>query len=233
MTHQRQFVALCDRVVVLRDGAVIASGRAADVAGMGLPEITGDEEGAGEGRRASLEGVSLDVIDGAEVEGRGSGLGGQEGGSGMPGTPSGREKRGDEGSENGDALMNGNGNAIKGVRDGSGGVGGERAGSRAVSRAFSSVKDWEARAIQRAMSSAAEREREVEREGEDVEDGKNGKLVVQEGKATGSVSGRVYLAYAGYVGAAMAWLLMAMFAVGQGLMLGQETSLALVSLRGS
>ena len=48
VTHQRQFLPACDRVVVLRAGRVFADGCFADLARLGLPELAGSEGGAAE-----------------------------------------------------------------------------------------------------------------------------------------------------------------------------------------
>lgn len=47
VTHQRQYLPACDRVLVLRDGQLIAQGTYAELAAAGLPEVvlTGDDVG--------------------------------------------------------------------------------------------------------------------------------------------------------------------------------------------
>lgn len=47
VTHQRQYLPLCDRIVVLREGAIVAQGPYAELAAAELPEVvlTGDDVG--------------------------------------------------------------------------------------------------------------------------------------------------------------------------------------------
>lgn len=56
VTHQRQFLPACDRVVVLRGGRVFADGAYADLAPLGLPELAGSE-----GAMASLDDAAYDA----------------------------------------------------------------------------------------------------------------------------------------------------------------------------
>jgi len=48
VTHQRHFLPLCDRVLVLRDGAVVALGTWTELAALGLPELRSDPPAEGE-----------------------------------------------------------------------------------------------------------------------------------------------------------------------------------------
>lgn len=65
VTHQRQFLPACDRVVVLRGGRVFADGAYAELAPLGLPELAGSE-----GAMASLDDAAYDA--------EGVGAGGQD-----------------------------------------------------------------------------------------------------------------------------------------------------------
>ena len=56
MTHQRQFLPACDRVVVLRGGRVFADGTFAELAPLRLPELAGSE-----GAAASLDDAAYDA----------------------------------------------------------------------------------------------------------------------------------------------------------------------------
>ena len=56
VTHQRQFLPACDRVVVLRGGRVFADGAYANLAPLNLPELAGSE-----GAMASLDDAAYDA----------------------------------------------------------------------------------------------------------------------------------------------------------------------------
>ena len=60
VTHQRQFLPACDRVVVLRGGRVFADGTFAELAPLRLPELAGSE-----GAAASLDDAAYDAGVGA------------------------------------------------------------------------------------------------------------------------------------------------------------------------
>ena len=60
MTHQRQFLPACDRMLVLRGGRVFADGAFAELAPLRLPELAGSE-----GAAASLDDAAYDAGVGA------------------------------------------------------------------------------------------------------------------------------------------------------------------------
>lgn len=79
VTHQRQVLPRCDRVMVLRGGRVVALGTFAEVSALGLPELTAGmghregcgEEGQGEGQGEGQRHEERGAVAGMRVAGLG------------------------------------------------------------------------------------------------------------------------------------------------------------------